>query len=191
MHQSEITFRIATQFHMLRHFEENSQEIIDLVLSKGYNEKQVSDSISLPGSRFIPSFAKDIPSLLAQVFTFGFEEIVGVNGNIVLSGKIPEGLFQNGIGNVGVVPINDLSNTQKEQVYFSKNRSCKLMHLKVSSHPFTNKFVIVLKKTINNYLLITGFPGSLAMPLPTSKMNPSLRKLSRAFWNEHVFLVKS
>ena len=175
---------------MLRHFELNPLVLIEEVLSKGYNQKQVSDAISLPGSRFYSSFANDIPTLLEKVFTIGFEQSIGVNKNIVISGKIPELLFPNGIGNVGVVTKKNLTHIQQEQIYSSKNRSNKLLHLNVSILPSTNEFVIVLKKTTNNYLFITGFPGSLAMPLPSSKMNPALRKLSREFWNEHVFLVK-
>jgi len=190
MQQSEITFRVSTQFHMLRHFESNPQILIEEVLFKGYNQKQVSDAINLPGSRFYSSFANDIPTLLEKVFTIGFEQSTGVNKNIVLSGKIPEVLFPNGIGNVGVVTKKNLTHIQQEQIYSSNNRSNKLLHLNVSILPSTNEFVIVLKKTTNNYLFITGFPGSLAMPLPSSKMNPALRKLSREFWNEHVFLVK-
>jgi hypothetical protein len=190
MQQSEITFRVTTQFHMLRHFEWNPPQLIDEILSKGVNQKQVSDAIKLPGSRFFSSFACEIPSLLEHVFSIGFEQSAGVNGNIILSGKIPEVLFPNGIGNIGVVAIKSLSKIQQQQIYSSTNRSTKLLHLNVSSLPSTNEFVIVLKKTTNNYLFITGFPGSLAMPLPSSKMNQTLRKLSRAFWNEHVFLVK-
>jgi len=190
MQQSEITFRLSTKFHMLRHFELNPQILIDEVLSKGYNQKQVSDAMNLPGSRFFSSFANDIPTLLEKVFTNGFEQSTGVNKNIVLSGKFSEVLYPNGIGNVGVVAKKSLTTFQQEQIYSSQNRSTKLLHLNVSTLPSTNEFVIVLKKTTNNYLFITGFPGSLAMPLPTYKMNPALRKMSREFWNEHVFLVK-
>jgi hypothetical protein len=190
MQQSEITFRVATQFHMFRHFELNPQILIEEVLSKGYNQKQVSDAINLPGSRFYSSFANDIPTLLEKVFAIGFEQSTGVNKNIVLYGKMPEVLFPNGIGNVGVVTKKNLTHIEQEQIYSSNNRSNKLLHLNVSLLPSTNEFVIVLKKTTNNYLFITGFPGSLAMPLPSSKMNPALRKLSREFWKEHVFLVK-
>jgi hypothetical protein len=190
MQQSEITFRVATKFHMFRHFESNPQILIEEVLSKGYNQKQVSDAINLPGSRFHSSFANDIPTLLEKVFTIGFEQSTGVNKNIVLYGKMPEVLFPNGIGNVGVVTKKNLTHIEQEQIYSSNNRSNKLLHLNVSLLPSTNEFVIVLKKTTNNYLFITGFPGSLAMPLPSSKMNPALRKLSREFWKEHVFLVK-
>jgi hypothetical protein len=62
---------------MLRHFELNPQILIEEVLSKGYNQKQVSDAINLPGSRFYSSFANDIPTLLEKVFTIGFEQSTG------------------------------------------------------------------------------------------------------------------
>lgn len=191
MQQSEITFRVAAQFHMLRHFELNPPLLIEELLSKGYNQKQVTDAMNLPGSRFFSSFASEIPTLLEKVFTIGFVQSDGVNRNIVLSGKIPEVLYPNGIGNVGVLAKKNLTSFQQEHIYTSNNRANKLLHLKVNNLPSTNEFVIVLKKTTNNYLFITGFPGSLAMPLPTSKMNPALRKMSREFWNEHVFLVKN
>lgn len=189
MQITDITFRISTTFHMIRHFENMPVELLDEVLSKGFNQTQVNESIQMVGSRFFSSFANDIPSLLEQVFTCGFDTSIGLNGNIVLTGTVPKVAFPFGIGSLGVVPKDSIPELSLKDIFLSKTRYTSLQHLKVPSLPTTNNFVIILKKTNNNFLFITGFPGDASMPLPSSSMDPTLLQACKAFWNEHVFLT--
>jgi len=191
MQITDITFRISTTFHMIRHFENMPGGLIEEVLSKGYNQKQVKESMQMVGSRFFSSFANDIPSLLEQVFAYGFDASIGVNGNIVLIGTVPKVAFPAGIGTLGVVPKASIPDSIQKDIYISKTRYTSLLHLKVPSLPTTNNFVIILKKTNNHFLFITGFPGNMSMPLPTPKMEPLLLELCTTFWKEHVFLNES
>ena len=191
MQITDITFRISTTFHMIRHFENMPMELLDEVLLKGFNQTQVNESMQMVGSRFFSSFANDIPSLLEKVFTCGFETSIGLNGNIVLTGLVPKVAFPLGIGTLGVVPKASIPESTQKDIYLSKTRYTSLLHLKVPSLPTTNNFVIILKKTTNHFLFITGFPGNISMPLPTPKMEPSLLVACTTFWKEHVFLNKS
>ena len=189
MQISDITFRISTTFHMIRHFEHMPVELLDEVLLKGFNKTQVNESMQMVGSRFFSYFAKDIPSLLEQVFACGFDTSLGLNGHIVLTGSVPKVAFPVGIGSLGVVPKASIPEASQKDIYLSKNRYANLLHLKVPSLPSTNNFVIILKKTNNHFLFITGFPGDASMPLPSSSMDPTLLQACKAFWNEHVFLT--
>jgi hypothetical protein len=176
---------------MIRHFENMPGGLIEEVLSKGFNQKQVKESMQMVGSRFFSSFANDIPSLLEHVFAYGFDTSIGVNGNIVLKGTVPKVAFPAGIGTLGVVPKASIPDSSQKDIYLSTTRYTRLLHLKVPSLPTTNNFVIILKKTTNHFLFITGFPGTTSMPLPSASMKPALLQECKAFWDQQVFLHKS
>jgi hypothetical protein len=58
----------------------------------------------------------------------------------------------------------------------------------VEKLPLTSFIYVVVKKSGEHYHLITAFPGNSAAPFPSRKQSPHERKLSIAFWKEHVLL---
>jgi hypothetical protein len=58
----------------------------------------------------------------------------------------------------------------------------------VEKLPLTSFIYVVVKRSGEHYNLITAFPGNIAAPFPSRKQSPHKRKLSVAFWKEHVLL---
>ena len=190
MEINEILYGIDSQYHMLRHFESSSNELIKELINLGYTTKQIERELREPGSRFSRSFATDIPTLLEMVFINGFSTQIGSNGNIILNGSVIEKDYVSGIGTKSVVSVKDLGDLERIRIFIKKNRGVDLLHLEVDVLPSTLEFTIILKKVSSGYVFITAFPGEPAMPLPDIKMENSLFDQCRRYWDDHVFLVK-
>jgi len=191
MEIDEINYGIESEFHMLRHFESPSVELTQKLIDSGYSRIQMEAELNEPGSRFWRSFATDILSLLHQIFFNGFSTQIGSNGNIILNGMVKSADYSGGIGTKSVISIEDIEDQNRSRIFFKKNRGIDLLHLEVEILPTTIEFTIILRKTSNNYIFITAFPGEPSMPLPTYDMSNDLRKQCQDYWATHVFLVKS
>jgi len=186
-----IRYKIETEFHLLRHFAAVSDEFSEHLKSAGYTQAQVTDVLSLPGSRFHASFAKSIKDILSHVNDAIIDEQVGINGNRIVSAKFNPLNYKNGIGTVAVIPFDSLDASQQMNVYKADNRGYLLKHLEVETLPYTWELTMVLAKTEEGWSLITAFPGASAMPLPNPQMDKDIYNQCLAFWEGQVFLVEN
>ena len=143
MEKNQIHISIDAEFHMLRHFEQISEDSLTRIKTL-FTQAQIESEMLQAGSRFYPSFATDIPTILDHLFSSPFTSKNGKNGNLILSIKA-----DCSIGELGVISINLLSQDEKEKIIFQSNRGFKLMHLKVSQLPSTCEYVVILKPQDN------------------------------------------
>lgn len=188
---TKIKYRIDNAFHMLRHFEGMNQELRLNMLKAGHVEKTIQAALTLPGSRFFSNFALDIPGLLNRVFHYPFMMLETGDRNIQLNGQVPTTDFPNGIGARAVMPVDELSPTERAGIFLQKNRGLDLLHLQVDKIPPTWEFTLVLRPTQQGHVFITAFPGPPALPLPQQRFSRKRYDECKAFWDAHVFLVEA
>lgn len=188
MNAVTITYNDRTLFHMLRHFESIHEDAIACLLNRGYQQKQIDAALKIPGSRFHSGFAQDL-KLLQQQWSHGQVISEAITGDYLqLHLKFEEANYPLGIGKVGVVPIADLSKLGASAVLIKENRGVPLPHARVNLLPNTWEMSLVLKPQKNYHLLITAFPGTMALPVPNIQMKEADLKASTQFWENHVFL---
>lgn len=185
-----IRYKIETEFHLLRHFAAVSDELLQRLHAAGYTQQQISEILSLPGSRFHASFANSIQDILSHVNDAIIAEQVGINGNHIASATFNPFNYKNGIGTVAVIPFESLDASQQMNVYKADNRGYLLKHLEVETLPYTWELTMVLAKTKEGWSLITAFPGASALPLPNAQMDKEIYNECLAYWEGQVFLVE-
>ena len=176
---------------MLRHFEGVDEQLQSNLLRAGHVEKTIQAALTLPGSRFFSEFALDIPGLLNRVFHYPFMILETGDRNIQLNGKVPTTDFPDGIGTRAVIPVDELSPSERAGIFLQKNRGLDLLHLQVDKIPPTWEFTLVLRPTQQGHVFITAFPGPPAMPLPQHRFSRKMQQECKAFWDAHVFLVEA
>jgi hypothetical protein len=191
LESKNIKYRIDNAFHMLRHFGGMDEQLQANLLRAGHVEKNIQAALTLPGSRFFSEFASDIPGLLNRVFHYPFVLLETEDRNIQLNGHVPPTDFPNGIGTRAVLPVDELTASQRAGIFIRKNRGLDLLHLEVDKIPPTWEFTLVLRPTQQGHVFITAFPGSPAMPLPQHRFSRKKQEEYRAFWDMHVFLVEA
>jgi hypothetical protein len=189
MEKNSIKFNVETEYHMLRHFSGPKETYIKNFTALGKSVFEIENELNEIGSRFIPPFATNIQQIIDRLFSFGFIETVGINGNKILKCSVSKEYFPNGIGSQSVIPINSLSPEHREQVFYKENRGIKLKHFKVDEMPSTSEFCVILKPHKSEYIFITAFPGNQTMPLPNHHMDKLLYEECKSFWENHVFLI--
>jgi hypothetical protein len=188
---TNIKYRIDNAFHMLRHFEGMDEQLQANLLRAGHVEKNIQAALTLPGSRFFANFALDISGLLNRIGQYPFVLLETEDRNIQLNGQVPPADFPNGIGSRAVVPVDELSASQRAGIFLRKNRGLDLLHLHVDKIPPTWEFTLVLRPTQQGHVFITAFPGPPALPLPQHRFSRKKQEEYRAFWEAHVFLVEA
>lgn len=191
MEPTKIKYRIDNAFHMLRHFEGMDEQLQANLLKASYVEKVFKEALALPGSRFFANFAMDIPGLLNRVFHYPFVLLETEDRNIQLNGQVPPADFPDGIGTKAVVPVDELTASERAGIFLRKNRGLDLLHLQVDKIPPTWEFTLVLRPTQQGHVFITAFSGSPALPLPHYRLSRKKQEEYRAFWDKHVFLVEA
>jgi hypothetical protein len=176
---------------MLRHFEGMDEQLQSNLLRAGHVEKTIHAALTLPGSRFFSNFALDISGLLNRVFHYPFDLMETGDRNIQLNGQVPPTDFPNGIGTRAVVPVDELSASERAGIFLRKNRALDLLHLQVDKIPPTWEFTLVLRPTQQGHVFITAFPGQPALPLPKHRFSRKKYDECKAFWDAHVFLVEA
>lgn len=189
MEKNSIKFNAETEFHMLRHFSGPKETYMKYFTSLGKSVFEIEKELNEVGSRFMPLFATNIQQIIDHLFSFGFKEAEGINGNRVLTCSVLKEHFPIGIGSQTVIPVSSLSPVEREQIFYKENRGIKLKHLKVDEMPSTSDFCVILKPHRSEYIFITAFPGDQAMPLPNHQMDKLLYEECSSFWENHVFLV--
>jgi hypothetical protein len=123
LESTNIKYRIDNAFHMLRHFEGMDEQLQANLLRAGHVEKNIQAALTLPGSRFFSEFASDIPGLLNRVFHYPFVLLETEDRNIQLNGHVPPTDFPNGIGTRAVLPVDELTASQRAGIFIRKNRA--------------------------------------------------------------------
>jgi hypothetical protein len=190
MEKDSIRINTESEFHMLRHFSGHQETYINYFTSLGKSVFEIEKELNEVGSRFFPDFATNLEQIIDHLFSVGFIELLGVNGNKILKCSVSKDYFPNGVGSQSVVPVNSLSPVQREQIFYKENRGIKLKHLKVDEMPSTSEFCVILKPYKSEYIFITSFPGGQAMPLPKYEMDKLLYEECKSFWETHVFLIE-
>lgn len=124
-----IKYTPQSQFHMLRHFEAVDDATLKLLLNNNFSQNQIQQELYLPGSKFFSHFANDINELLEKILLHPYQKSTGINGNHIIESTLPIDEYPNGIGTKAVVSIDDISSTQKTQIFYEKNRNYSLAHL--------------------------------------------------------------
>ena len=175
---------------MLRHFEGVDEDLRANLLKAGHVERTIQAALTLPGSRFFANFVSDIPSLLNRIFHYSFVVLETGDRNIQLNGQVSPADFPNGIGTKAVIPVDELTDSERAGIFLKKNRGLDLLHLQVDKIPPTWEFTTVLRPTQQGHVFITAFPGPPAMPLPQHRLGRKRQEECKAFWDAHVFLVE-
>ncbi len=184
----DITYGIQSEFHMLRHFENAAPEVNTALVNEGYSQNDITNELSLVGSKFKSDFAISISSILDRFQQYPFNETIGINGNLILECNVPISDFPNGIGSQAVIPIQDIPENERRYISLKKTRDIELLHYKISDFPITSICTLILKPLNKGYLFISSFPGAPAMPIPLSSMDLALYTSCKKFWDNHVFL---
>lgn len=191
MEIEKIVFSSETEFHMLRHFEKLNKEQLAYFIAKGYDIKSIQQQLDLPGSKFLPTFAESVPTILRKIKKWEYTIMESSKDRIVVEIKAPQTEIPEGVGALAVIPIDSLSESEFKAIYKKNNRGAKLLHLVVDQLPATHVITLILKPNDGYLKLITVFPGEAGMPIPNKKMDIELFNHSKKYWAEHVFLVQS
>jgi hypothetical protein len=186
----KIEYSINAEFHLLRHFEIISDQLMQRLTEAGFSAEVCKRELNQPGSKFYGVFATDIGQLMYKLQESDIQQSIGLNGNIIFSAIMNHNKYPLGIGSMGVVSLNDLSSNERSRIYLSDNRGYKIQHLNTTSLPSTLECTLIAKNINNSIQLITCFPGPAALPVPDKKMDQTLFEKCSKYWDEHVFLVK-
>lgn len=174
---------------MLLHLQKPTDLFLDQIRQAGYDEFQIRNQLTIPGSRFFPEFVSDMESLLCRLNESPSSITSEANGNLRITMKVDLNVFPNGAGTNAVIPLEKITDIQKDRIFLQRNRGYEIQHLKVETIPVTKHFMVIVKDLKKGYNFITAFPGDSSMPMPHHGMKPSLFQACKVFWEQHVMLV--
>jgi hypothetical protein len=190
MEKEAIKFGLETVFHMIRHFEKINPKDLSNMLNTGYTQVQIDNELKIYGSKFHPSFAATITDIIQKVNTEAYVKTLSSNGNYQLYFPNTSQDISFTIGTLAVVPLDYLTQSQKQNIYLRENRGYPLKHVNVANLPTTAAGTMILKpQASDSFYFLTAFPGKPALPIPHHEMNLTEKNACIAFWNEHIFLV--
>jgi hypothetical protein len=190
MEKEAIKYGVDTVFHMIRHFENINSNDLSNMLNAGYTQVQIDNELKIYGSKFHPSFATTLADIIQKVQTNVYIKTLSSNGNYQLYFPNTSNDIPINIGTLAVLPLDYLTQSQKQNIYIRENRGYPLKHIDVANLPTTSEWTMILKPQINDsFYFLTAFPGKPALPIPHHEMNLTEKNACIAFWNEHIFLV--
>jgi hypothetical protein len=192
MEKEAIKFGVDTVFHMIRHFEKINPNDLSNMLNTGYTQVQIDNELKIYGSKFHPSFAATITDIIQKVHTEAYVKTSSSNGNYQLYFPNTSQDISFTIGTLAVVPLDYLTQSQKQNIYLRENRGYPLKHVNVPNLPTTSEWTMILKpQASDSFYFLTAFPGKPALPIPHHEMSLTEKNTCKDFWNEHVFLVNT
>jgi len=192
MEKEAIKFGLETVFHMIRHFENINSKDLSNMLNAGYTQVQIDNELKIYGSKFDPSFALTITDIIQKVNTEAYIKTLSSNGNYQLYFPNTSQDISFTIGTLAVVPLDYLTQSQKQNIYLRENRGYPLKHVDVANLPTTSEWTMILKpQASDSFYFLTAFPGKPALPIPHHEMSLTEKNACISFWNEHVFLVNT
>jgi hypothetical protein len=190
MEKEAIKFGVDTVFHMIRHFEKINPNDLSNMLNTGYTQVQIDNELKIYGSNFHPSFAATITDIIQKVHTEAYVKTLSSNGNYQLYFPNTSQDISFTIGTLAVVPLDYLTQSQKQNIYLRENRGYPLKHVNVANLPTTSEWTMILKpQASDSFYFLTAFPGKPALPIPHHEMSLTEKNACINFWNEHIFLV--
>lgn len=190
MEKEAIKFGLETVFHMIRHFENINSKDLSNMLNAGYTQVQIDNELKIYGSKFDPSFALTITDIIQKVNTEAYIKTLSSKGNYQLYFPNTSQDKSFTIGTLAVVPLDYLTQSQKQKIYLRENRGYPLKHVDVANLPTTSEWTMILKpQASDSFYFLTAFPGKPALPIPHHEMSLTEKNACINFWNEHVFLV--
>jgi len=186
----KIKYNIHNEFHMLRHFENVEQGTIDFLLSNGFSIHEIETEIQAAGSRFFPQFSNRLNTLIEILNHFPSQELLSINGNLILTSTFEKKDYPNGIGTEAVISLDLLTEDERNLISHKKNRDFSLAHLKVARLPSTHSATMILKPIADGYHFITAYPGHPSQPIPAKNMDKEMYRICEEFWSRMVFLEK-
>jgi len=190
MDLGQVVIPEEVRFHMLRHFQQPSTQMLVEIKAAGKTDAEIGAELSISGSRFFPAFASSPEEVISHLATGDFEKAAGMNGNWLLHATVCGTEFPSGVGSLSVLPLEELTENQKEKLYIDNTRGAELWHLRVEKLPPTWEYTAIIKPSDSGMILLSAFPGPAGMPVPAKSMNNDLYEHCRAFWENHVFLVQ-
>jgi hypothetical protein len=192
MEKEAIKYGVDTVFHMIRHFENIHSNDLSNMLNAGYTQVQIDNELKIYGSKFHPSFATTLADIIQKVQTNVYIKTLSSNGNYQLYFPNTSNDIPINIGTLAVVPLDYLTQSQKQNIYIRENRGYPLKHVDVAYLPTTSEWTMILKpQTNDSFYFLTAFPGKPALPIPHHEMSLTEKNTCIDFWNEHVFLVNT
>jgi len=192
MEKEAIKYGVDTVFHMIRHFENINSNDLSNMLNAGYTQVQIDNELKIYGSKFHPSFATTLADIIQKVQTNVYIKTLSSNGNYQLYFPNTSNDIPINIGTLAVVPLDYLTQSQKQNIYIRENRGYPLKHVDVANLPTTSEWTMILKpQTNDSFYFLTAFPGKPALPIPHHEMSLTEKNTCIDFWNEHVFLVNT
>jgi hypothetical protein len=177
---------------MIRHFEKINPNDLSNMLNTGYTQVQIDNELKIYGSKFHSSFAATITDIIQKVHTEAYVKTLSSNGNHQLYFPNTSQDISFIIGTLAVVPLDYLTQSQKQNIYLQENRGYPLKHVNVSNLPTTSEWTMILKpQASDSFYFLTAFPGKPALPIPHHEMSLTEKNTCIDFWNEHVFLVNT
>jgi len=190
MEKETIKFGVESILHMIRHFEKITSNDLSNMLYAGYTQVQIDNELKIFGSKFHLSFAATITDIIQKTNTDVYIKTLSSNGNYQLYFPSTSQDPSYTIGTLAVVPLDYLTQSQKQNIYLRENRGYPLKHVDVYNLPTTSEWTMILKPQANeSFYFLTAFPGKPAFPIPHHEMSLTQKNTCIAFWNEHVFLV--
>ncbi len=182
------------QFHILRHFRHCTEEYLqDLAIKANKDLSEIKNQMEIKGSYFHPAFTGNPASL----YDFVISEIRkrklhpkqqdnSLHFRLIFS----ESEYPHGIGSDGLCALSDLSDDEKQNIYWSDRAGTRVMMVQSKMHP-SRQLHLLCNKTKEGYEPLTIFPGTYAPPLPNPKyLEGENLQNAKDFWNQHVFIVE-
>jgi len=122
MEKETIKFGVESILHMIRHFEKITSNDLSNMLYAGYTQVQIDNELKIFGSKFHPSFAVTITDIIQKTNTDVYIKTLSSNGNYQLYFPSTSQDPSYTIGTLAVVPLDYLTQSQKQIIYYKLSR---------------------------------------------------------------------
>ena len=184
----------ALQVHLLSHFIDIDQAFVKQLIQHGMLKEDIQSRLKLPGSKFFPEFAKNPEQLAGRIahglinYTWQFiSKGSGPARDLII--RFPATECPKGIGTDNIIPVSKLDAGQMKQI---KTEIRGEFHVKVLRKKPLSTWQMNIAFESTGYIqakVSTVFPGTWAPPLPDEGQEPAIYKNSKAFWENHVYLI--
>ena len=181
------------QLHILSHFSQLDQDYRNLITTNcDISEEDIKLKLLMAGSKFNKSFAIN-PIVLYKKILSGsqdYKTIIKRNTTTDITIIYPHEVYKSGIGNDGIININELSMTESLKIETKTRKGVYIKTLHKKQKPAWEINIIIDENIDKEYYIKTIFPGKLAPPFPDKEFQEDREhNISSEFWKNHVFLI--
>ena len=181
MEKSKVTeISIDQAFYLLKHFHGIKPTDRIKWFGIGKNAIEIQAQVNTVGSKFESSFC-DSPFKIGEKIKLGklIETIEQSNGR-----KAEVFEFTQITGEENIVPIFELSETEKLHIHAEKRGDFEAKVFTTERKFYTHKLTVISSASNE---LITCFPGGYAPAFVSDWMSDREKTLSKSFWDQHLF----